>query len=69
MLLSPLPFLDGLGLGFAPDPRVATARFGQAKHMASYVLFAVAAALAAFMIGVWFAQRYKRRGSQGGRRY
>jgi flagellar biogenesis protein FliO len=37
--------------------------------VAGYIVFALAAALAAFMLGVWLFQRFKARGSRGGRRY
>jgi hypothetical protein len=37
--------------------------------VAGYITFAIAAALAVFMIGVWIVQRIKGRGTQGGRRY
>jgi hypothetical protein len=42
---------------------------GKAPGVAGYITFAIAAALAVFMIVVWVVQRVKRRGTQGGRRY
>jgi hypothetical protein len=37
--------------------------------MANYVVFAIAAVLAVSMLVLWVGQWYKRRASQGGRRY
>lgn len=48
---------------------VATAQIGQAGVVGGYILFAIAAALAVFMLAFWANQRFKRRGSQRGRRY
>jgi flagellar biogenesis protein FliO len=46
-----------------------TAHSGRRRPVAGYIVFALAAALAAFMLGVWLFQRFKARGSRGGRRY
>jgi hypothetical protein len=42
---------------------------GRPPDVAGYILFAIAAVVAVFMLGYWGNQRLKGRGKQKGRRY